>query len=311
MIHKNLKYIKKISCVLGFLIIQTGFAQTNYFKQGIPENKILVVAHRGDWRNYPENSVKAIESAIKMGVDIVEIDLQKTKDGQLIVMHDKKLDRTTTGKGEISETTLTEIHPLFLKNGAGMATREKVPTLEEILNFIKGKRIMLNLDKGWDFIEEVRMLTEKTGTTEQIILKGNKKASELKKEVGKKLDHIIYMPMVWPEDYSIYKRDEVLNPADYIRDFSEIFSPVAYEVIIKDDTPKADELLKLIRKTHAMIWINALWPELCAGHDDDKAVDHPDENWGWIINKGANIIQTDRPAELIQYLKSKNLKYEN
>ncbi|KMQ59589.1 glycerophosphodiester phosphodiesterase [Chryseobacterium angstadtii] len=303
--------MKKISLGLVLLITQLAFAQTNYFKKGIPENKILVVAHRGDWRNYPENSVKAIEGAIKMGVDIVEIDLQKTKDGQLIVIHDKKLDRTTTGQGEISETPLAAIQLLFLKNGAGMPTREKVPTLEEVLNLIKGKRIMLNLDKGWDFIEDVRLLTGKTGTTEQIILKGNKKASELKKEVGNKLDHIIYMPMVWPEDYSIYKRDEVLNPAEYIRDFSKIFSPVAYEVIIKDDTPKTDELLKLIRESHAMIWINALWPELCAGHDDDKAIDHPDENWGWMIRKGANIIQTDRPKELIEYLKSKNLKYEN
>ncbi|HCA10019.1 glycerophosphodiester phosphodiesterase family protein [Chryseobacterium sp.] len=309
--HYTFQNIKKISCLLGFLITQIALAQTNYFKQGIPKDKILVVAHRGDWRNYPENSVKAIEGAIKLGVDIVEIDLQKTKDGQLIVMHDKKLDRTTTGKGEISEVSLAEIKPLFLKNGAGMPTREKVPTLEEVLNFVKGKRIMLNLDKGWDFIEQVRLLTEKTGTTEQIILKGNKKASELKKEVGQKLDHIIYMPMVWPEDYSIYKRDEVLNPAEYIRDFSKIFSPVAYEVIIKDDTPKADELLKLIRDAHAMIWINALWPELCAGHDDDKAIDNPDENWGWMIRKGAHIIQTDRPQELIRYLKSKNLKYEN
>ncbi|WP_048508592.1 glycerophosphodiester phosphodiesterase family protein [Chryseobacterium angstadtii] len=309
--HYHLQNIKKISLGLVLLITQLAFAQTNYFKKGIPENKILVVAHRGDWRNYPENSVKAIEGAIKMGVDIVEIDLQKTKDGQLIVIHDKKLDRTTTGQGEISETPLAAIQLLFLKNGAGMPTREKVPTLEEVLNLIKGKRIMLNLDKGWDFIEDVRLLTGKTGTTEQIILKGNKKASELKKEVGNKLDHIIYMPMVWPEDYSIYKRDEVLNPAEYIRDFSKIFSPVAYEVIIKDDTPKTDELLKLIRESHAMIWINALWPELCAGHDDDKAIDHPDENWGWMIRKGANIIQTDRPKELIEYLKSKNLKYEN
>lgn len=307
----NLQNIKRAGSLLGLLTAHLLFSQTNYFKQGIPEGKILVVAHRGDWRNYPENSVKAIEGAIKLGVDIVEIDLQRTKDGQLIVMHDKKLDRTTTGKGEISETPLSGIRPLFLKNGAGMPTREKVPTLEEVLNFVKGKRVMLNLDKGWDFIEEVRLLTEKTGTTEQIILKGNKKASELKKEVGQKLDHIIYMPMVWPEDYSIYKRDEVLNPAEYIKDFSKIFSPVAYEVIIKDDTPKADALLNLIRDVRARIWINALWPELCAGHDDDKAMDNPDENWGWMIRKGAGIIQTDRPQELILYLKSKNLKYEN
>ncbi|NIF06534.1 glycerophosphodiester phosphodiesterase family protein [Chryseobacterium sp. Tr-659] len=308
---KHYTCLNFIYSLIGTLIFQLGFSQTNYFKKPVPQGKILVAAHRGDWRNYPENSVKAIESAIQMGVDIVEIDLQKTKDGHLIVMHDKKLDRTTNGSGEISQTNLADIRSLILKNGAGMATREKVPTLEEVLNFIKGKRIMLNLDKGWDFIDEVRVLTEKTGTTEQIILKGNKKASELKKEVGNKLDHIIYMPMVWPEDYSIYKRDEVLNPKQYIKEFAATFNPPAYEVIIKDDTSKADELLQLIRKHNAMIWINALWPELCAGHDDDKAIDNPEEHWGWMIRKGAGIIQTDRPAALIQYLKSKNLKYEN
>lgn len=49
----------------------------------------LVVAHRGDWRNACENSLEAIENAIRMGVDIVEVDLQRTKDGALILMHDK------------------------------------------------------------------------------------------------------------------------------------------------------------------------------------------------------------------------------
>lgn len=48
------------------------------------EKTVMVASHRGDWRNFPENSLEAIESAIKMGVDIVEIDLQRTKDGELI-----------------------------------------------------------------------------------------------------------------------------------------------------------------------------------------------------------------------------------
>lgn len=292
------------------LVFSSAFSQTNYFKKGIPKGKILVAAHRGDWRNYPENSIKAIEGAIKMGVDIVEIDLHKTKDGQLVVMHDSNLDRTTNGKGAIAETNLEDIRKLFLKNGAHMPTREKVPTLEEVLNFIKGQRIMLNLDKSWDFLDEVKAMTDKTGTTEQIILKGNKSAAELKKEVGNKLNQIVYMPMVWPEDYSIYKRDQVLDPEQYVKDFHRLFAPVAYEVIIKDDTAKADQLLALIKKTHALIWINALWPELCAGHDDDLAIDHPKENWGWIIKKGATIIQTDRPEALIRYLKFKKIKYE-
>lgn len=65
-----------------------------------PDSKdVLVVSHRGDWRNACENSVEAVRNASRMGVDIVEIDLGRTKDGELIVMHDDKVDRTTTGKG--------------------------------------------------------------------------------------------------------------------------------------------------------------------------------------------------------------------
>ena len=59
--------------------------------------KVLVAAHRGDWRNACENSREAIENAVQMGVDIVEVDLARTKDGHLILLHDNTLDRTTTG----------------------------------------------------------------------------------------------------------------------------------------------------------------------------------------------------------------------
>ena len=82
-------------------------------------NKVLVVAHRGNWRSAPENSTAAIDSAIAMKVDIVEIDIQKTKDGQLILMHDNTLDRTTTGKGEIKNWTLADIKKLKLKDKDG------------------------------------------------------------------------------------------------------------------------------------------------------------------------------------------------
>ena len=61
-------------------------------------SSVLVVAHRGDWRYAPENSIAAIEHSIAVGVDVVELDLQLTKDSVLILMHDSSLDRTTTGK---------------------------------------------------------------------------------------------------------------------------------------------------------------------------------------------------------------------
>ena len=68
-------------------------------------SSVIVASHRGDWRNFPENSLEAIDNAIKMGVDIVELDVQRTKDGQLILMHDPTLNRTTTGKCAIADTT--------------------------------------------------------------------------------------------------------------------------------------------------------------------------------------------------------------
>lgn len=77
--------------------------------RSLQSNSVLVVSHRADWRNAPENSLQAIQNCIDMGVDIIEIDLKKTKDGHLILMHDKKIDRTTTGKGYPADYTLEEL----------------------------------------------------------------------------------------------------------------------------------------------------------------------------------------------------------
>ena len=89
--------------------------------QNCDQTSVIVASHRGDWRNFPENSLEAIESAIQMGVDIIEIDLQRTKDGELILMHDATLNRTSTGAGAIADTTLAYIQTLKLRNGQGDA----------------------------------------------------------------------------------------------------------------------------------------------------------------------------------------------
>ena len=159
------------------------------------QSTVIVASHRGDWRNFPENSLEAIDNAIKMGVDIVELDVQRTKDGQLILMHDPTLDRTSTGKGKIAEVTLDSIRKLKLKNGCAIRTIHNVPTLEEALLHAKGK-IMLNLDKADRYFEQVYALMKKTGTTKQIIMKGNKSAEEVKKQFGDYLNDVIYMPIV-------------------------------------------------------------------------------------------------------------------
>lgn len=69
-------------------------------------DQIIVVAHRGDWRNAPENSLQAIQNCVNMSVDMVEIDIQKIKDGHLVLMHDKTINRTTNGKGRVKDFSL-------------------------------------------------------------------------------------------------------------------------------------------------------------------------------------------------------------
>ena len=83
---------------------------------------VLIAAHRGDFKNYPENSIPGILSCITQGVDIVEIDVQKTSDGHFVLMHDPKLNRTTNGKGKVSQRTLKYILGLKLKDAKGNLT---------------------------------------------------------------------------------------------------------------------------------------------------------------------------------------------
>lgn len=77
---------------------------------------VVVVSHRGDWRNWPENSIPAIESVIGMGVDIMELDLKLTKDSVLVLCHDKTIDRTTNGRGRVCDITYDSIRALRAEN---------------------------------------------------------------------------------------------------------------------------------------------------------------------------------------------------
>lgn len=270
------------------------------------KDKVLTVAHRGDWRNAPENSVDAIKRALEMGIDIVEIDIRKTKDNHLIVMHDKSIDRTTNGKGEISALLMDSIQNVVLKNGAGIQTKHKVPTLREVMRFVKGKPLLLNLDKAWANLPESYAILKETGTVDQAIFKGNEPLHVMQKKYGNLMDSIHYMPMVWPINYNIYG-ETAQAPDVYAKGFIDNYTPIAFEVIYdKEDSPVIDAI-SIMQKENISVWVNTLWDELCAGHSDEKALENPDAHWGWIIDKGANVIQTDRPKELIAYLKSKGL----
>ena len=261
-------------------------------------SSVIVASHRGDWRNYPENSLAAIDNAIKMGVDIVELDVQRTKDGQLILMHDPTLNRTTTGKGAIADTTLAYIKTVKLKNGCAIRTIHDVPTLEEALIHAKGK-IMLNLDKADRYFDQVYALMVKTGTTKQIVMKGNGSAEKVKELYGDYLKDVIYMPIV---------NLDKPNAEEQIEAFISDMHPVAFELLYKLDSNPLPKKLKDTMQGRSLIWYNTLWDTMAGGHDDDASLQSFENGYGYLIDVlGARIIQTDRPQFLLDYLRSRNL----
>jgi len=263
-------------------------------QQALIRSKVLVASHRGDWRNYTENSIEAIESCIKMGVDIVEIDVSQTKDGYLILMHDKTVDRTTNKKGLVSDFTWEEISQMSLKNGLGRAGEFKIPTLEEAMLTAKGK-ITVNLDKADTYFDDVYKILEKTGTVEQTIIKSDRLYEELKANYGEHFEKMTFMPVINIKDETTF---ESILPV------LEKHYPY-YEIVFENENKEL--LLRIkdyLKGTTSIIWINSLWPSLCGGYSDDRALANPDATWGYLINDlGAGILQTDRPQYMLEYLR--------
>lgn len=98
-----------------------------------------VIAHRGVSRYAPENSLKAIERTLSVGVDIVEFDVQSSKDSIIMIFHDDELFRMTGNPGRIMNYTKKQIQNFYLKDKNGNYTDETIPTLEDVFNTLGDK----------------------------------------------------------------------------------------------------------------------------------------------------------------------------
>lgn len=104
----------------------------------------LFAAHRGGAALWPENSLLAFGHALALGADYLELDVHLSRDGEVMVIHDATLERTTTGSGPVRERTAAELGALFLKDRSGAVTAEPVPTLDQVVALAAaGKRQML------------------------------------------------------------------------------------------------------------------------------------------------------------------------
>jgi glycerophosphoryl diester phosphodiesterase len=119
----------------------------------------FVSAHRGGARpGFPENCLATFEDTLRHTPAILEIDPRKTRDGHLVLMHDATLDRTTTGTGRVAERTLDELKGLRLKDPEGNVTPCSIPTLDEALEWARGKTILVLDAKDVPIAERVRAI---------------------------------------------------------------------------------------------------------------------------------------------------------
>jgi len=137
--------------------------------------EMRIIAHRGFSGRAPENTLAAIREAIDIGADMVEIDVTLSSDGEIVVIHDETLQRTTDGFGPVAESTLRELKALdagswFSPRFAG----ETIPTLEEVLTAVKG-RILLNIEIKSEAVErgiaaDVVAAVRRFEMTDQIVI---------------------------------------------------------------------------------------------------------------------------------------------
>jgi glycerophosphoryl diester phosphodiesterase len=125
---------------------------------------VLSIGHRGAAGHTPENTLLSFRKAVKLGCDMTELDVHLCGSGELVVIHDETVDRTTDGSGLVSNLSLSDLKTL----DAGFG--EKVPTLDEVLKLLKG-RIMLNIElKGLGTAKPVHALVESIGWRRDALL---------------------------------------------------------------------------------------------------------------------------------------------
>lgn len=248
-----------------------------------PSSKtILVAAHRGAHMGNYENSIASTRQSIRLGVDIIEVDVRTTNDGHLVLMHDSSIDRTTTGKGKVEDLTLTEIRKFHLKAPYGRISEETVPTFEEFLNVTKGK-IMVDVDMKTDNVTGILDAVEKTGTNDGVFYFDDD---------YDQLDKIIELDasaQIMPRARSYQMADSAVTK----------FSPPIVHIDPSFNTEKVGNML---RKNQTRIWINTLGKVDC-----DIRYGNGEEALDGLLKYGANMIQTNEPEMLLQLLRSKRL----
>lgn len=290
---------------------------------------VMVVAHRAGWKRdgkpmRAENSFAAIDHAAAIGVEMVELDVRRSRDGALVIMHDETLDRTTTCQGKVAERDLADLRTCrLIVERSREVTDEHVFTLEEAMLHARG-RIMINIDNKLEpeALVEVADLARRLGMTDGVLLKmaiWNPERLQLARDIRRAIGpDIAFMP--------ILADDAVTEPAFIDRTQSALGAPAAELVhwyrdasqpVTIDGGPLLSPLARAAAiRNDAHLWINTYpitdRPEgmVAGGRGDYLALStgRPEDVWGFFVERGVTIIQTDEPEAVIAWLDAQGLR---
>lgn len=280
-----------------------------------PADGVMVVAHRachapapsrGLTSALPENSIAALERCIALGVDLVEIDVRRTQDGALVLMHDDKVDRTTTGKGKVADLTLGELQAYRLK-ADGQATDAAPPTLCAFLKAARG-RILVNLDiKEGPLSAQVARVVHDVGADDWVLFKARADLGDAPIADQPLYKTLAFMPIVGGKGG---RRAEQLAAITAAQASGGRAIPA-----IEMDALKADGFVAVrdaARSARVRVWTNSLTGKGLKGlpdaAGDSHALTDPGKAWGGLIAQGVSVVQTDYPAALLDYLNGQGLR---
>jgi glycerophosphoryl diester phosphodiesterase len=262
-------------------------------------SKVIVVAHRACWGPAPEVSIAAIKACGPIGADVVEIDVRKTRDGVLVLMHDDTVDRTTNGTGAIADMSAAEVSALRLKVGAGGSnaslTDEHVPTLDQALKVAQGK-IAVNLHLKVPVEVQVAATLNRLGMTSQVTTWVPGDPGEDSLAQSPLLGAIGLIPTI--NECSSYHPPPCWSaPVQSLSQFAR-YRPVAFFFDWMTSRAFIRQVASIDRPAGTRIFVETL-----------NAVDQLPQaerraEWRKLIDMGVSVIMTDHAADLIDLLRS-------
>ncbi|MBP2568487.1 MULTISPECIES: glycerophosphodiester phosphodiesterase family protein [Agrobacterium] len=276
----------------------------NYFDyMADMDRQCTIVAHRGIWRDAPENSLLSIRRAIEAGYDVVEIDVRRTADGEFILLHDDTLERMTGVDKQPEQMTLEELTSLSLRNRDGgpanPLTDEKLPGLRDVFELTRD-RIFIHLDiKHRHVIPEVLDFAKKMGVDQQVDfwadLRNPADLEWIKNNIM--IHNVPFIARTHLED------------GDWRQQVKLVFElkPLICEASFKD-LSQVENIQQRFHDAGITLWVNTLDSVASPGFTDTAAREYPDAIWGRLLRAGFSSIQTDEMAALRSYIEDSKPK---